>query len=174
MLNYIAVSKPYLNLALINLRSSTETFPIINYINNLWPPQAKSWLIGKDPDAGRDWGQEEKGMIEHEMAGWHHWLNGRESEWTPGAGDGQRGLACCDSWGRKESDTTERLTWRQLLTVSGDFLSFIQRLTNTWEYDLWNETRTTTKYWKFSRITMKASAHFRFTWRENLLRPGLF
>ena len=60
-------------------------------------------------DAGRDWGQEEKGTTE--MAGWHHWLNGRESEWTLGVGDGQGGLACCNSWGRKESDTTERLNW---------------------------------------------------------------
>ena len=77
----------------------------------LWPPHAKSWLIGKDSDAGRDWGQEEKGMTEDEMAGWHHQLNGHESEWTPGVGDGQGGLACCDSWGRKESDTTERLNW---------------------------------------------------------------
>jgi len=67
------------------------------------PPYAKSWLIGKDSDAGRDcWGQEEKGTTEDEMAGWHHWLDGRESEWTPGVGDGQGGLACCDSWGRKE------------------------------------------------------------------------
>ena len=58
-----------------------------------WPPHAKSWLIGKDSDAGRDWGQEEKGMTEDEMAGWHHWLDGREFEWTPGVGDGQGGLA---------------------------------------------------------------------------------
>jgi len=63
----------------------------------LWPPHAKSWVIGKDPDAGRDWRQEEKGMTEDEMAGWHHWLDGRESEWTPGVGDRQGGLACCDS-----------------------------------------------------------------------------
>ena len=76
----------------------------------LWPSHAKSWLIGKDSDAGRDRGQEEKGMTEDEMAGWHHWLDGRESEWTPGVGDGQGGLACCDSWGRKESDTTERFS----------------------------------------------------------------
>ena len=74
----------------------------------------KSWLIGKDSDAGRDWGQEEKGTTEDEMAGWHHWLDGRESEWTPGVGDGQGGLACCDSWGPKESDTTERLNWTEL------------------------------------------------------------
>ena len=66
----------------------------------LWPPHAKSWLIGKDPDAGRDWGQEEKGTTEDEMAGWHHRLNGHEFEWTPGVGDGQGGLVCCDSWGR--------------------------------------------------------------------------
>ena len=77
----------------------------------LWPPHAKSWLIGKDPDAGRDWELEEKGTIEDEMAGWHHGLDGRESEWTPGVGDGQGGLACCNSWDRKESDTTEQLNW---------------------------------------------------------------
>ena len=77
----------------------------------LWPPHAKSWLIEKYSDAGRDWGQEEKGMTEDEMAGWHHWIDGHESERTPGDGDGQRGLACCDSWGRKELDTTERLNW---------------------------------------------------------------
>ena len=80
----------------------------------LRPPQAKSWLIGKDFDAGKDWGQEEKGTTEDEMVGWHHWLNGREPEWTPGVGDGQGGLACCDSWGRKELDTTERLNWTEL------------------------------------------------------------
>ena len=76
----------------------------------VWPPHAKSWLIGKDSDAGRDWGQEEKGTTEDGwMAGWHHGLDGRESELTLGDGDGQGGLACCDSWGRKELDTTERL-----------------------------------------------------------------
>ena len=74
----------------------------------------KSWLIGKDSDARRDWGQEEKGMTEDEMAGWHHRLDGRGFEWTPGDCDGQGGLACCDSWGRKESDTTERLNWTEL------------------------------------------------------------
>ena len=79
----------------------------------LSPPRVKSWLIGKDSDAGRDWGQEEKGTTEDEMAGWHHQLDGHESEWTPGVGDGQGGLVCCDSWGRKESDTTERLNWTE-------------------------------------------------------------
>ena len=79
----------------------------------LWPPHVKSWLIGKDSDAGRDWGQE-KGTTQDEMAGWHHGLDGHESECTPGVGDGQGGLACCDSWGRKESDMTERLNWTEL------------------------------------------------------------
>ena len=72
---------------------------------------AKSWLIGQDSDAGRDWGQEEKGTTEDEMAGWHHRLDVCEFEWTPGVGDGQGGLACCDSWGRKDSDVTEWLNW---------------------------------------------------------------
>ena len=81
----------------------------------LWPPHEKSWLIGKDFDVGSDWAQEEKGTIEDEMAGWHHWLDGHESKWTLGDGDGQRGLACCESWGRKDSDTTERLNWTELL-----------------------------------------------------------
>ena len=81
----------------------------------LWPPHAKSWLTGKDSDAGRDWRQEEKGTTEDERAGWHHWLDGRESEWTPGVGDGQGGLACCDSWGHEELDMTERLNWTERL-----------------------------------------------------------
>ena len=80
----------------------------------LWPPHVKSWLIGKDSDAGRDWGLEEKEMTEDEMAGWHHWLNGRDFEWTPGVGDGLGGLACCDSWGCKDLDTTEWLNWTEL------------------------------------------------------------
>ena len=79
-----------------------------------WPPHAKSWLIGKDSDAGRDWGQEEKGTTEDEMAGWHHRLDGHEFEWTPGVSDGQGGLVCCDSWGHKELDMTERLNWTEL------------------------------------------------------------
>ena len=79
----------------------------------LWPPHAKSWLLEKT-DAGKDWGQEEKGMTEDEMAGWHHWLDGHEFEWTPGVGDGQQGLACCDSWGCKVLDTTEQLNWTEL------------------------------------------------------------
>ena len=75
----------------------------------LWPPHAKSWLIGKDPDAGKDWRQEKKGMTEDEMVGWHHRLNGHGFGWTLGVGDGQGGLVCCSPWGHKESDTTEQL-----------------------------------------------------------------
>ena len=80
----------------------------------LWPLYVKGWLTGKDSDAGRDWGQEEKGMTENEMAGWHHWLDGHELEQAPGVGDGQGGLACCSPWGCKESDTTEQLNWTEL------------------------------------------------------------
>ena len=80
----------------------------------LWPPHAKSWLIGKDSDAGRDWGQEGKGTTEDEMVGWHYRLNGHEFEWTLGVGDGQGGLECCNSWGCKESDMTEWLNWTEL------------------------------------------------------------
>jgi len=81
----------------------------------LWPPDVKRWLIWKDPDAGKDWGQEEKGTTGDEMVGWHHQLNGHELGWTLGVGDGQGGLACCGSWGQKESDTTERLNWTELV-----------------------------------------------------------
>ena len=80
----------------------------------LWPLHAKSWLIGKDPDSGRDWWQEEKGTAEDEMAGCHHWLDEHDFEWTPGVGDGQGGLAGCDSWGCKELHTTELLNWSEL------------------------------------------------------------
>ena len=96
----------------------------------LWLPHAKSWLIGKDSDSGRDWGQAEKGMTEDEMAGWHHWLDGHESEWTLGIGDEQEGLACCDSWGCKESDTTERLIWSDL--IHAQLFLFLTMLTITW------------------------------------------
>ena len=78
----------------------------------LWPPDAKSWLIWKDPDAGIDW-KREKGTTEDEMVGWHHRLNGHEFEKAPGIGDGQGGLACCNSWSCKESDMTEQLNWTE-------------------------------------------------------------
>ena len=79
----------------------------------LWPPDTKNWLTGKDPDARKDWRQEEKGMTEDKMGGWHHWLDAHEFEQVPGIGIGQRSLACCSPWGRKESDTTEQLNWTE-------------------------------------------------------------
>ena len=77
----------------------------------LWPPDAKSWSIGKDPDAGKDWGQEEKGTTEDKMVGWHHRLNGHGFGWTPGVDYGQGGLVCCGSWGHKEHDWATELNW---------------------------------------------------------------
>ena len=103
------------------MRSNQSTLKEINHKYSLegeapilWPPAAKGWLIGKDPDAGKNWGQEEKGTTEDEMVGWHHRLDGHGFGWTPGVGDGQGGLVCCSSWGRKESDTTEQLNWTGL------------------------------------------------------------
>ena len=86
----------------------------------LWPPVAKTWLIGKDPDAGKDWGQEEK--TEDDMVGWHHWLDRHGFGWTPGVGDGQGDLACCSSWGCKESDMTGWLNWTEPLKYKDSFL----------------------------------------------------
>ena len=80
----------------------------------LCPLDVKNWLHGKDPDAGKDWRQEEKGMTEDDMVGWHHWLNGHEFEQALGVGDGQGSLACCSPWGHKESDMTELLQWTEL------------------------------------------------------------
>ena len=94
----------------------------------LWSPDAKNWLIWKGPDAGKDWGQEEKGMTEDEMAGWHHRLNEHEFGWTPGVGDGQEGLACCNSWGHKESDATEWLNW-----TDGCFCAVKDRIERLWQ-----------------------------------------
>ena len=75
----------------------------------LWSPDVKNWLTGKDPDAGKDWRWKEMGTTEDEMVGWHHWLDGHGFGWIPGVGDEQGRLACCSSWGRKESDMTEQL-----------------------------------------------------------------
>ena len=103
----------------------------------LWPPDAKSWLIWKDPNAGKDWRQEEKGMTENEMVGWHHWFNGYEFEWTLGVGDGQGGLAYCSPWDRKESDMTEWLNLTELklykleITKISGFISAAESLKMT-------------------------------------------
>ena len=83
----------------------------------LWPPDVKNWLLGKDPDAGKNWRQEEKGMTEDEMVGWHHWLDGHEFEQALGVGDGQGGLVCCSLWGCKELDTTEQLNWTEKVNL---------------------------------------------------------
>ena len=83
----------------------------------LWPPHAKSWLFGKDSEAGGDWGLKEKGTTEGEMAGWDHWLDGREYEWTQGVCDGQGGVVCCNSWVRKGLDMTEQLNWSEFPLV---------------------------------------------------------
>ena len=80
----------------------------------LWPPDVKNWLLGKDLDAGKDWGQEEKEMSEDEMVGWHHRLHGHEFEQAPCIGDGQGSLVSYSPWGRKESDMTELLNWTEL------------------------------------------------------------
>ena len=108
----------------------------------LWPPDAKSWLIGKDPDAGKDGGQEEKGTTEDEMVGWHHWLNGHGFGWTLRVGDGQRGLACCGSWGHKESDTTEWLNWTYWIKEQSNFLSNCLILHNSYSFKLIDDSIT--------------------------------
>ena len=83
----------------------------------LWPPDVENWLTGKDPDAGKDWGPEKKGMTEDEMVGQHYWLNGREFEQALGVADGQGSLVCCHPWGCKELDTTEQQNWTELMAV---------------------------------------------------------
>ena len=88
----------------------------------LWPSDGKNWLFWKDPDAGKDWGQE-KGMTEDEMVGWHHRLDGHGFGWTPGVGDGQGGLVRCSSWGCKESDMTEWLNWTELKTSNRELVA---------------------------------------------------
>ena len=106
----------------------------------LWTPNEKSWLIWKDPDAGKDWGQEEKGMTEDEMVEWHHRLNGHGSGWTPGFGDGQGGLACCGSFGIKQSNTTERLNWNDLKCSCfvKFFVVVVSRSYITFSYYVWH------------------------------------
>ena len=95
----------------------------------LWPPDAKTWLIGKDPDAGKDWRWQEKGMTEDEMVGRHHWLNGHGFGWTLGVGDGQGSLACYSTWGCKELDTTEWLNWTEMnLSKIGNEKSGVNKL----------------------------------------------
>ena len=135
----------------------------------LWPPHAKSWLIGKDPDAGKDWGQEEKGTTEDEMVGWHHRLDGHESEWTLGVGDGQGGLACCDSWAREELDTTERLSWTHWMIVDWELImletaqwifSVVISCVHLWSSSAYSVTGVYFPYRKKSQIYYKEIIEF--------------
>ena len=100
--------------------------------SNTWPSDVKSWLIGKDPVAGKDWGQEKKWTLEDEMAGWPNRLNGHEFGWTPRLGDGHGGLSCCSSWGHNELETTERLNWTELNKYLGGKSFSILRLPYKW------------------------------------------
>ena len=123
----------------------------------LLPPDEKNWLIWKDPDAGKDWKQEEKGMTEGEMVGWHHRLNGHEFEQAQGLGDGQGGLACCRSWGHKESDTTEQLDWtdskRHEVICISLIINNVQHL-NMYLLAIW--------YFLWKKCIFKSSVHFFF------------
>ena len=92
----------------------------------LWLPDAKNWLIWKDPNAGKDWKWEEKGMTEDEMVGWHHRLSGHEFEYALGVGDGQGSLACCSPWGHKELDRTEQMNWTEMTEHLYSSSSFLQ------------------------------------------------
>ena len=99
-----------------------------------WPPDSKNWLIGEDPDAGENWGQEEKGTTEDKIVGWHHRLNGHGFGWTLGVGDGQGSLVCCSPWICKESDMTERMKWTELNWGNGGYtrLTPSQICVSTW------------------------------------------
>ena len=134
----------------------------------LWPPHAKSWLTGKDPNAGKDWGQE-KGTTEDETTGWHHRLDGHGFGWTPAVGDGQGGLACCDSWGRNESDTTERLKSTEL-----SFYSFLFILSSWWLPWLHYKVGRKRKK-KFGEIKgIRLRKMWLFPFNRKLLLPSVF
>ena len=92
----------------------TLSAPWLNSCSSVTRAMLLSWLIGKDPDAGKDWGQEEKGVTEDQMVGWHHWLDGHGFGWILEVGDGQGGLACCSPWVPKELNMTRRLNWTEL------------------------------------------------------------
>ena len=123
----------------------------------LWPPHEKSWLIGKDPDTGKDWGQEEKGTTEDGMVWWHHRPDGHGFGWTPGVGDGQGGLVCCSSWGRKESDTTELLNWTEL---------------KNWSFSTGNDTIWKDKIYTLRRLIRKHCCRVILNWGWFFLPKG--
>ena len=110
------------------------TIGLLDYLTPiLWPPDVKSWLIRKDPDAGKDWGQEEKGMTEDEMAGWHHRIDGHGFGWTPGVGDGQGDLVCCSSWDHKDLDMTEKLNWTDWTKLKRVIMRFYETVCESFE-----------------------------------------
>ena len=119
----------------------------------LWPPDAKIWLIGKDPDAGKDWGQKEKGTTEDETVGWHHRLNGHGFGWTPGIGDGQGGLVCCSSCCCKESDMTEWLNWIEL----------------NWCWDMFPLYLLWWEFFIVNRCWILLNAFFNVSWDDNVI-----
>ena len=100
----------------------------------LWPPDAKNWLLGNDPDAGKNWRQEEKGMMKDERVGWHHQLDGHEFEQALGIGDGDGSLVCCSPWACKELDTTEWLNWTELIPVAEWLIRLLWKKMNFWLY----------------------------------------
>ena len=124
----------------------------------LWPSDVKSWLIGKDPDAGKDWRWEEKGMTEDEMVGWHHWLDGHEFEQTPGVGDGQGSLVCCSPWGRKELDMTEWLNWTEIVL----HICLLNCISSVWFFEiLWTVAHQAPLFMRFSRQEYWSGLPFR-------------
>ena len=143
----------------------------------LWPPDVKSWLIGKDPDAGKDRGQEEKGTTEDEMFGWHHWLDGHEFGWTPGVGGRRGGLVFCSPWDRKELDMTERLNWTELKRISS--LSLIFTIGDS--FTTWSKTACILKVGSFSLmeigrgVALFLDAYISKVWFQVLKKdiPGL-
>ena len=136
----------------------------------LWPPDVKSWLIGKDSDAGRDWGEEEKGTTEDEITGWHHRLKGHEFEWTPGVGDGQGGLVCFNSWGCKELGTTERLNWTELSprnVILQKYLNMTNTFRTVWVWILAGFLRPTSSDCYKTPETEKYQTKFLGIWFQN-------
>ena len=121
----------------------------------LWPPDSKNWLTGKDPDAEKDWRQEEKGTTEEEMVGWHHWLNEHEFEQALGDGEGQGSLVSCSPWGHKESDRTE-----QQQSIMSLFLCMVLGSVVVSFFYIWLSTFLSTTYWRFVFPPLHISVSF--------------
>ena len=132
----------------------------------LWPPDAKSWLIWKDPGAGKDWGQVEKGTTEDEMVGLHHWLNGCGFGWTLVVGDRQGGLMCCGSWGCKELDMTEWLNWTELGVQAHYYGFYFPKDARSIEFSInflvtkcWQLMKNTSEHFFWTKLTCLLLAH---------------